>query len=167
VFWRLLGSSVDLGWLAVMSADTHSLGVLLRSTHVMFCWGKACGGHVMFGELINRTWWSGMEACCIASFSRLLGLISLLIFTLSLRGTAETFSWRRRSPGALLTPVDAAEAWLALLGCTTVCYPDTTDLDCCSIREEFVSDRATAADFCELNCDVLTTQMGFAPKNNF
>jgi hypothetical protein len=93
-----------------LSADIDSCSrVLLKPTHIVFCWGKTYGGegHVMFGGSINRThgqWW----LTCIASFATLSFFTG---FKAHVWGKAENLSCRPCwSWSPLLTHADLAEA---------------------------------------------------------
>jgi len=92
---------------------------------LMWCFAdlRPVGGHVIFGEGINRTQQT-VRGTCIASFAM---LHRSRVFT-SLREAQQS-----TSPGIPLTGANSAEAWLFLLYCAMllhVWYPNTTDLDC-------------------------------------
>jgi hypothetical protein len=84
------------------------------------CWGKTCaetcGGRVMFGGSITRTWKTLRQA--ELDLRRELAVQWLLAdLHFPERGRAEIFSWPSSWP-LLLTPAKA-EAWLSLLGSAT------------------------------------------------
>ena len=115
----------------------------------------------------DDSWDKRTEASC----AMLVGLEFSLIFS-SQRGTAENFSWCSWwSWSLLLTRVYLAKAWLSLLGCVTAadlcCYPNSTEPDFWCIHAVFASGLSCCCWPGNWTVNFLTTQMGFAPKNNF
>jgi hypothetical protein len=126
------------------------------------CWGKTCGGHVMFEGNIKRTHRTVMEAG--------LGLLAYLNCWSSIFDALHSLlGGDRHSWELLLTSllVRIPPAWLFLLGRATCCYPDTNELNCWCIREVFVSGSSCHCWPVNWTADFLTTQVGVAPKNHF
>jgi hypothetical protein len=75
------------------------------------------GGHVTFGESINRTQWT-VTVTVIASFETLHWSCNFIFADLYFieGGTTENFSWNLSQSWLLpLTPVDSGKAWWFLL----------------------------------------------------
>ena len=77
--------------------------------------------------------------------------------------------WERHSLDLLVTPLLAQipPAWLFLLGHAIRCNPGTTELDCWCVCEVFASGSSWCSWPVNWAVDLLTMQMGFAPKNHF
>ena len=100
-------------------------------THV-FCWGKTCGGHIIFGENINRVQWR----VTLSLHTLFATLHWSCIFTdlwFINRDTTENFWHSSWFWSILLTHADLVEAWQFLPDHATAAdsfwYSDTTELD--------------------------------------
>ena len=120
------------------------------------CWGKACGGHMMFGGSTKRfhwLWGSWARLSYRASCTMLVGLSSLLIFDCLRKA-------QLRTPGIPLGP----SWWLCPQLLIHVCYANTCKLDCWYIHEVFVSGSSCHCWPVNWTADFQTTQTRVAPK---